>query len=154
MTQFPSNIKQDQNFNAVFWYFWPHFDYFKNICAFHHTGVFNNYDTFSSIMIILCSSILAYRIKNDLLREWFKAWCLWIIEVMFSTLPVMINDCSWYDIFIALAIILLPMTLLFSKNTQLYKNWDFEIYLLWSWSSSKSLFVREKSINLTPLKSC
>ncbi len=122
MTIYRSIVASDQNFKAVIWYFWPNFDYFKNICAFHHTGVFINYDIFSTIMIIVCSSILAYRIQNDLLREWFKAWCLWIIEVMFSTLSVMINDCSWYDIFIALAIILLPMTLLFSKNTQLYKN--------------------------------
>ena len=54
------------------------------------------------IMIIVYSSILAYRIENDLVREWFKAWCLWIIDVMFSTLPVIINDFSSCDMFLVL----------------------------------------------------
>ena len=44
--------------------------------------------------MIVNNSILAYRIENDYVREWFKAWCLCIIKVMLFTLPVVMDDFS------------------------------------------------------------
>ena len=82
MMVFHSIGTEDQNFKAVIWYFWPIFDDFKIICAFHHTNALSIMIFLNRIMMILINSILAYRIQNDYVREWLKACCLCIIELM------------------------------------------------------------------------